>query len=231
MKRMIPNAYLEVKEGKLTAYKGIYDSEGNQIIADGGSIVEGNPNMTGQTPTALTGLKVSNGGTDSYYSVPQEIPAGFNLTSSAGMASQFQMNNGAVNLNIGYTPLDNSKAYITFTSSELTIGATEKTTIKNINLFDSSNIIDISSWRDGDEFTADQIDALAKRLLSGCFVQTSDKNYSKPFIVSWNSYSHFLLVSYDGSIDTSTGMFDELNQFIISYSEQEAKYLITFEVM
>lgn len=70
MKRMIPSSKLTIKNDKLTAMEGIYDSEGNQIIADGGSLVEGNPSVPeGTTPTALTGISIQNDGEKKFFSI------------------------------------------------------------------------------------------------------------------------------------------------------------------
>ena len=69
MKRMIPSSKLTVKNDKLTALEGIYDAEGNQIIADGGSLVVGNPEGI---PTAtLSKISIQNDSTPVVYEVPQ----------------------------------------------------------------------------------------------------------------------------------------------------------------
>ena len=70
MKRMIPDSKLTIKDGKLTAVAGIYDNEGNQIIADGGSLVAGNPEVPeGTSPVEMTGLSVQNDGETAYYKI------------------------------------------------------------------------------------------------------------------------------------------------------------------
>lgn len=67
MKRMIPSSKLTIKNDKLTAMEGIYDSEGNQIIADGGSLVVGNPE--GEATATLSKISIQNDGSPVIYEV------------------------------------------------------------------------------------------------------------------------------------------------------------------
>lgn len=67
MKRMIPSSKLTIKNDKLTAMEGIYDSEGNQIIADGGSLVVGNPE--GTATATLSKISIQNDGEPVVYNV------------------------------------------------------------------------------------------------------------------------------------------------------------------
>lgn len=94
MKRMIPSSKLTVKNDKLTALEGIYDAEGNQIIADGGSLVAGNPEVpAGTSPTELSGLSVQNDSTKVYYKITHSpvveanpvVPEGTTPTALSGL--------------------------------------------------------------------------------------------------------------------------------------------------
>lgn len=67
MKRMIPSSKLTIKNDKLTAMEGIYDAEGNKIIADGGSLVVGNPE--GSATATLSKISIQNDGEPVVYNV------------------------------------------------------------------------------------------------------------------------------------------------------------------
>ena len=106
MKRMIPSSKLTVKNDKLTAMEGIYDAEGNQIIADGGSLVAGNPEVPeGTSPTELSGLSVQNDSTKVYYKITHSpvveanpvVPEGITPTALSGLkvdSSYFSIESG-----------------------------------------------------------------------------------------------------------------------------------------
>lgn len=91
MKRMIPSSKLTIKNDKLTAMEGIYDSEGNQIIADGGSLVVGNPE--GTATATLSKISIQNDGSPVVYEVPQGTLVEANPSQPTSLLSSITIGN------------------------------------------------------------------------------------------------------------------------------------------
>ena len=206
MKRMIPSSKLTVKNDKLTALEGIYDAEGNQIIADGGSLVAGNPEVpSGTSPTELSGLSVQNDSTKQYFKITHSPVVEANPVVPSGAIEQ-----DLLHLKVG------SSYYKT-------------------NAFDfQETIVDISSWEDGDEWTEAQMTEVAYKLFNGYMIREGGTDYYLPSSVQFNASNiaeerpAYLYIIIQMAYDVSTEIV-LYRAWKVQYDSQENKYLATYE--